>query len=132
MLKNSGFTLIRTLFHRNLDNVHGFTLIELLVVAFSLGLLACIAVYLIQPFELMKLRHDSDKLIELGSLHSAGLSGDFEATKSATVALEFCADEIGWEIDTTLESKDHMEKMKKDKGNNDKKYEIGTNLNCTY
>ena len=108
----------------------GFTLVELLVVSLVLIVLAGLAVYFIQPFELIKLRHDADKLIEIGSLQSAISSGDFEATRSA--ALDFCADGAGWEINITLESKNQIEKMKTDKGNNDNKFEVGTNLNCVY
>lgn len=109
---------------------NGFTLIEVLVVSIVLILLAAAAVYFIQPFELIKMRRDVDKLLALTSMHSAITSSGYEATSSADTSLDFCANEAGWEINTTLESKGQIEKMKTDKGNNDKRYEIGTNLYC--
>lgn len=107
-----------------------FTLIELLVVILVLGALIAAAVYFIKPFELIKMRRDADKLLEIGSLQNAISSTGFEATKSATPSLDFCANDGGWEINTTLESQDQIEKMKTDKGNNNNKFEVGTNLYC--
>lgn len=40
----------------------------------------------------------------------------------------FHSDSVGWEIDAVLESEFFRGKMKSDGGNNDQKYEVGTNL----
>ena len=108
---------------------NGFTLTEVSVVSFVLILLIALAIYAIAPFELIKMRRDVDKLLVVSSLQSAISTKGLEATESANT-LDFCANEKGWEINTTLESENQLEKMKIDKGNNDNKFEVGTNLFC--
>lgn len=58
----------------------------------------------------------------------------------ATNHYTYCAASDAWEIDTVLESDQQKEKMKNDGGNEDNKYEVGSNLSliagsggsCTY
>lgn len=40
----------------------------------------------------------------------------------------YCADKIGWEINTVLETTQYLEKMKDDGGDNPGRYEVGSNL----
>ncbi len=63
-----------------------------------------------------------------------------DPTNSTAYHYTYCADKDQWEIDTALESDQQKDKMKNDGGNEDDKYEVGSNLSliaasggsCTY
>ncbi len=63
-----------------------------------------------------------------------------DPVNSATYHYTYCADKDAWEINAVLESDQQKDKMKNDGGNEDDKYEVGSNLSliaasggsCTY
>ncbi len=63
-----------------------------------------------------------------------------DSTNSTTLHYTYCADDDAWEIDTVLESDQQKGKMLTDGGNEDDKFEVGSNLqliaasggSCTY
>lgn len=158
-----------------MSNNRAFTLVELLVVSLVLIVLVGLAIYFINPYEIVKLRHDADRMLNLGELQYRINSAVYEATESGVIDIlckekasypctgssqrgsrsfdgsgwvkavlqselptdpvndvtyhyTYCANSDGWEIDTVFESKKEKGKMKTDGGNEDDKFEIGTNL----
>lgn len=63
-----------------------------------------------------------------------------DPVNDATLHFTYCANDDAWEINTVLESDQQKDKMKNDGGNEDDKYEVGSNLSliaatggsCTY
>lgn len=68
-------------------NNKGFTLIELLVVVFVIGILAGLAWIMLNPTEIIKKIHDSDRLTDIADLRQAITTVSFEATGSASQVL---------------------------------------------